>query len=463
MFARIGAAGAAMGLGALLVTVTSCGKAAPPTSLFVTIEAEAAIDPPPDELRISVFGNTSAILQNQRLPASGPLVPSSPTSLGTVTIFLPDAAAGFAPQTTTHTRLDVRALVAGAPRLEGALEVDVPRGTQVPATVTLRAGALPDGDGDGVPDVIDDCPATANPNQADADGNGIGDVCDAAPDESFDAGSDAGFDAGLDARFDAAADARPTEPPADARPPEPRADGSASGGTGGSTGARPDAARDVGATDDGSADTIHPDAGRDAAMGSGGTGGAGPPPPGVLTITALAFRASVNLTTEGTIDWVHWGTTSVASFDHKATGGGQISDLSQRGTFRYDTSLSTYSWSDGTPTVSDSTNSGVYDLSSSTGFSFTVPADTSTRTLRLYAGGEAVNSRLTVHLSDGSTPDAVLSTTGHQTGGAYVAPMEITFRAASAGRTLTLTWAPLATGGALSFASTISINGATLF
>jgi Thrombospondin type 3 repeat len=433
MFPRIGAAGAAMGLGALLVTCASCGKAATPTSLFLTIEAEAAIDPPPDELRISVFGNTSAILENQRLPASGPLAPSTPTSLGTVTIYLPDTSAGPPPQTTTHARLDVRGLVAGAPKLEGAIEVDVPRGAQVATTVTLRAGALPDGDGDGVPDLIDDCPATPNPNQADADGNGIGDACEA------------GFDAG-----------------SDARPPEPRADGSASGGTDGGTGARTDAAREVGATDDASADTTHTDAGRDAVMGSGGAGGAGPPA-GVLTITALAFRASVNLTTEGTIDWVHWGTTSASSFDHKATGGGKISDLLQRGMFRYDTSLSTYTWSDGAPTVSDSTNSGVYDLGGSTGFSFTVPADTSTRTLRLYAGGEGVNNRLTAHLSDGSTPDAVLSTTGHQTGGAYVTPMEITFRAASAGRTLTLTWAPLATGGALPFGSTTSINGATLF
>jgi hypothetical protein len=427
-----------MGLGALLVTCASCGKAATPTSLFVTIEAEAAIDPPPDELRISVLGNTSAIFQNQRLPASGPLAPSTPTSLGTVTIYLPDTSAGPPPQTTTHARLDVRGLVAGALKLEGAIEVDVPRGAQVAATVTLRAGALTDGDGDGVPDLIDDCPATPNPNQADADGNGIGDACDSALDEGFDAGSDA-------------------------RPSEPRADGSASGGTGGGAGARTDAGREVGATDDGSTDTIHTDAGRDAVMGSGGAGGAGPPPPGVVTITALAFRASVDLTTEGTIDWVHWGTTSAASFDHKATGGGKISDLVQRGMFRYDTSLSTYSWSDGAPTVSDSTNSGVYDLGGSTGFSFTVPADTSTRTLRLYAGGESVNNRLTAHLSDGSTPDALLSTTGHETGGAYVTPMEITFRAASAGRTLTLTWAPLATGGALPFGGTTSINGATLF
>jgi hypothetical protein len=38
-----------------------------------------------------------------------------------------------------------------------------------------------DGDSDGVPDLIDNCPAVANANQADADGDGIGDVCDNCP------------------------------------------------------------------------------------------------------------------------------------------------------------------------------------------------------------------------------------------------------------------------------------------
>jgi len=41
-------------------------------------------------------------------------------------------------------------------------------------------GGCLDGDGDGVCDSDDNCPAVANANQADADGDGIGDACDAA-------------------------------------------------------------------------------------------------------------------------------------------------------------------------------------------------------------------------------------------------------------------------------------------
>jgi CSLREA domain-containing protein len=67
-----------------------------------------------------------------------------------------------------------------------------PSGRSVTATATdpdgntsefsncLREGA-PDGDGDGVPNGTDNCPALANPGQADTDGDGTGDACDPTP------------------------------------------------------------------------------------------------------------------------------------------------------------------------------------------------------------------------------------------------------------------------------------------
>jgi hypothetical protein len=39
-------------------------------------------------------------------------------------------------------------------------------------------GAGGDGDGDGIPDATDNCPAVANPNQADRNANAVGDACD---------------------------------------------------------------------------------------------------------------------------------------------------------------------------------------------------------------------------------------------------------------------------------------------
>ncbi len=40
----------------------------------------------------------------------------------------------------------------------------------------------PDADGDGVPDVQDNCPTVANPDQKDSDGDGVGDACEQCPD-----------------------------------------------------------------------------------------------------------------------------------------------------------------------------------------------------------------------------------------------------------------------------------------
>jgi len=54
---------------------------------------------------------------------------------------------------------------------------------------------IQDGDGDGIPDDVDNCPAIANPGQEDADSDGIGDVCDDCTDTDGDGYGNPGFPA----------------------------------------------------------------------------------------------------------------------------------------------------------------------------------------------------------------------------------------------------------------------------
>src|SRR5262249_8487309 len=72
------------------------------------------------------------------------------------------------------------------------------------------------------------------------------------------------------------------------------------------------------------------------------------------------------------------------------------------------------------------------------GFSFTVPAGPATQILRVYVATNRADGTLTAHLSDGSAPDytATLPQAVDQRSGVYT----ISYRAASANQTLTVTW-----------------------
>ncbi|GCE02974.1 CARDB domain-containing protein [Dictyobacter aurantiacus] len=158
----------------------------------------------------------------------------------------------------------------------------------------------------------------------------------------------------------------------------------------------------------------------------------GPQLPEVTGSTAAA-PATVDLTSEGTLDWGHWGLSSGSSFDHKANVTSQISNVSQVNAGYVDKfgSSTTFNWSDGTPTTSGSNNNGIYmgPYVPGSGFSFTVPADTQPRVLKVYAA--ARNFRAS--LSDGSAPDYNVSTDGSNT-----TQFTIIYNAASAGQKLTI-------------------------
>jgi len=171
-----------------------------------------------------------------------------------------------------------------------------------------------------------------------------------------------------------------------------------------------------------------------------------PTPTGSLSGSAVAASAwGYNLTTLGTTDWAQWGKGgSYGQFNHKASGGSKISNVTQinpggANFGGYTASSRSTTWTDGTPTASDTNEHGYIWANNAigAGFSFTVPAGTTTQTLYVYAGGYYSGATLTAHLSGGSAADFVATASNS---GTYTQLFTITFQAASAGQTLTITY-----------------------
>jgi hypothetical protein len=188
---------------------------------------------------------------------------------------------------------------------------------------------------------------------------------------------------------------------------------------------------------------------------SGGTG--------TLSGSGNSSAGTFNLTTEGTTDWVNWGVISGGPglADRKRGVTARISNYTEIGSLVVGITgndARTLTWSDGTPTVSGSNNVVVYVESGSghpaEGFSFTVPADTTIRTLLVHAGGQSSGGTLTATLSDGSA--AVYQDTTANQNGRWDRNYTITFGAASAGQTLTIRWVNATASG------NVSLGGAAL-
>jgi formylglycine-generating enzyme len=98
--------------------------------------------------------------------------------VGTIVIYASDA--------DVELRIDAQGFddSLATPISQGVTRVKVKPGSQTPATIILNPGILVDQDHDGIPDDIDNCPGTFNPNQEDQDGDGKGDACSAPPSDA---------------------------------------------------------------------------------------------------------------------------------------------------------------------------------------------------------------------------------------------------------------------------------------
>jgi uncharacterized protein YjdB len=179
---------------------------------------------------------------------------------------------------------------------------------------------------------------------------------------------------------------------------------------------------------------------------------------GTLTGSGSASTTTVSLSTEGTADWAHW-----PGYDHKSTGGSKIGNYTTIGSapvYIYLDDQRTCSWSvGGTPTVSGSNTRGVNTGGSGNGFQLTAPADQTLRTLKLYIGGYKSVGTLTAKLSDGSAADYVnVITPVLNAKGQYDAVYTLTYKAASAGKLLTVKWVQSSTAAG----GNVTLQAATL-
>jgi hypothetical protein len=182
---------------------------------------------------------------------------------------------------------------------------------------------------------------------------------------------------------------------------------------------------------------------------------------GMLTGSRTA-SANTILSNEGTLDWAHWGLTVATSFNHKS-GANLLSDAlvvnATNGKNRYITSPTTYTWVSGTPTASaTSTPTGIFSDGT---ISFTAPADTTERILRVYGGCfNTPSMRVRATLSDNSaSPYTDTGLSSSLTESTTNAVWTMRYKAGSAGQLLTVDISLTAGDGSL---GNVALQAATL-
>jgi hypothetical protein len=130
-----------------------------------------------------------------------------------------------------------------------------------------------------------------------------------------------------------------------------------------------------------------------------------PGPTPELSVMQTPITDTVDLTAEGVIDWVHWGSSTF----NRHTGGDAIADYttSPQWTREFASSTSVvFAWSDGTPKLQESGTSSYSYLNDADNLSATIAvrASRKPRVARFYVGGKDSHVRFAVRLVDGSAP-----------------------------------------------------------
>lgn len=194
---------------------------------------------------------------------------------------------------------------------------------------------------------------------------------------------------------------------------------------------------------------------------------------GSLTGSTNVLRnVSINLTTNGTLDWVHWGLYTETSINRKAGVVPQISDFAPLDNtngfvevYHYADNQNGYTWTDGDPVAGvTNTTTGVWAYGLpllGTGFQITAPAGLTTRTLKVYCGAYSGLGRFEARLSDESAP-AYLTTFGNPLGNGPSREVTLHYAANSDHQHITVRWTLAQQSGPGASSANVTLQAAAL-
>ena len=178
------------------------------------------------------------------------------------------------------------------------------------------------------------------------------------------------------------------------------------------------------------------------------------PTKGLLLGSSCVAPGQVDLTVEGTLDWIHWGLKDKTTITRKAGANLLSGELKSTGPGYLDATAGSpidITWRDGSPQPRcPGTHAGLWWNGVGHAVSFAAPADTTTRVLRVYVAGiEGAGATLTAKLSDDSAPPLVSQSWNGNSGngawaavpGGFAAEYTIRYRAASTGQHVTVQYA----------------------
>ncbi|MBL6275156.1 hypothetical protein JMF97_03145 [Micromonospora fiedleri] len=160
--------------------------------------------------------------------------------------------------------------------------------------------------------------------------------------------------------------------------------------------------------------------------------------PMTLAVSQADIPDTVDLTSSGRRDWLHWGWGGADVAVRKRDGSGELRDLGGKGDRSgWDGNQELFRWRDGAPVRSaDPTPDGVYVCGRGNGFELAVVADGQPRTVTAYLGVWMARGRLDVRMSGGGPSRTVRLEERHTS-----ASTQVTVRfQAPRGTRLAFTW-----------------------